>query len=427
MRATQPEAIRAAVYARFSTEHQNERSTDDQIDLCKGYAKREGFAVVATYADKAISGASIHGRYDFQRMIQDAHAEKFDVIVVEAMDRLSRSLADLATLYDQLSFKGVRIFAVNEGEANTINVALRGLVAQLFREDNVHKVRRGMTGLIKQGLTAGGKAYGYKPDPANRGKPVIVESEATIVRRIFEDYAKGVSPKAICKRLNAEFVKPPRGKLWSPSTFHGSASRGTGMLRNPMYVGRIVWNKVHMVKDPNSERQGNIGILKRPKYLLSGLLKCGSCGSGMSRMGDDKSGRTRIRCSAHTNSGACADPKTFYADEVENLVISSLTQELSSPDQIRVYAERYIKARVARSAHENRRHAEIEARIAGIAKDNDQLLGLLMKGMGDQDAIDARMKVQGRERDDLKHELARLPRGSNIICTRPPSSRWPTS
>lgn len=315
----------------------------------------------------------MHGRHDLQRMVQDAHTGKFKVIVVEALDRLSRDIADMATLHKQLAFIGVRIIAVNDGEANTINVALRGLVAQLFREDNVHKVKRGMTGLIKQGLSAGGKAYGYKPDPANRGKPIIVKEEAAIVLRIFGDYAKGVSPKAICKRLNAEFVKPPRGKLWSPSALHGFASRGTGMLRNPIYVGRIVWNKVHMVKDPNTGRRvsrpnpesewktadapelrivpdelfeavqaqiagrshgsrpENVGIHKRPKHLLSGLLKCGACGSGMSRMGNDKSGRTRLRCSAHTNSGACPDPKTFYVDEVEHLVFDSLTRELASP------------------------------------------------------------------------------------------------
>ncbi len=451
------EMTRAAAYGRYSTDLQNERSTDDQFDLCKAFAKREGFEIVATYADKAISGASMHGRDGLRQMIKDAHAGKFNVIVVEALDRLSRDIADMATLHKQMAFIGVRIIAVNDGEANTINVALRGLVAQLFREDNVHKVKRGMIGLIKQGLSAGGKAYGYKPDTANRGKPVIVEEEAAIVVRIFEDYAKGVSPKAICKRLNAEFVKPPRGKLWSPSALHGFASRGTGMLRNPIYVGRIVWNKVRMVKDPNTgkrvsrpnpesewatadvpelrivpdelfeavqaqiagrshgKRQDNIGVHVRPKHLLSGLLKCGACGSGMSRMGDDKSGRTRIRCSGHTNSGACPNPKTFYADEVEELAIDSLAKELATPDQIKVYAERYIKSRIEQDGQENRRRAEIEARITAIAKDNDRLLDLLMKGVGDQDAIDARMKAQGRERDELKAELASLQVGSNVI------------
>lgn len=243
-----------------------------------------------------------------------------------------------------------------------------------------------MTGLIKQGLSAGGKAYGYRPDPANRGKPVIVPEEAAIVRRIFEEYASGISPKAICRKLNAEYVRPPRGKLWAPSALIGFKARGTGMLRNPIYVGRIVWNKVRMVKDPStgkrvsrpnpesewqtaeapelriipddlfnfnavqaqlrdrahSGRKDNMVAQRRPKRLLSGLLKCGACGSGMAVAGKDKSGRTRLRCSAHTNSGACPDPKTFYLDDVEDLVVNSLAHELATPERIQSYAKRYI-------------------------------------------------------------------------------------
>lgn len=458
------EPIKAAIYSRYSTDLQNERSTEDQIDLCKAFAKREGFTVVAAYADKAVSGASMHGRHDLQRMMQDAYAGQFKVIIVEALDRLSRDMEDMAGIYKRLSFHNIEIIEVHGGKANTAMVGMKAMFAQMFREENVHKVRRGMTGLVKQGRSAGGKAYGYRPvkrfdeygEPI-RGELEIVPEEAAVVVRIFEEYAKGVSPKAICKRLNADHVKPPRGKLWSPSALHGFASRGTGMLRNRQYVGELVWGKVHMVKDPNTgkrvsrpnpeseqtrrdvpelrivsdelfeavqaqiarrshdKRQGNMGIHRRPKRLLSGLLKCAACSSGMAVAGVDKSGRTRLRCSAHTNSGACPDPKTFYLDDVEELVISSLAEELATPDQIKVYAERYIKARIEECSYENRRRAEIEARIGAIAKDNDRLLDMLMKGIGEQDAIDARMKAQGREKDKLKQELVNLPVASNII------------
>ncbi|WP_374708695.1 recombinase family protein [Shinella sp. CPCC 101442] len=148
----------------------------------------------------------------------------------------------------------------------------------------------------------------------------------------------------------------PRGKLWSPSTLIGSAERGSGILQNPIYIGHLVWNKNRMVKDPDTGRRvsrsnppsewehasipelriisdhlfeavrqqltgrsinnGEIGSQRRPKRLLSGLLKCGACGSGMAVSGLDKTGRTRLRCSAHVNSGACTAPKTFYLDDV---------------------------------------------------------------------------------------------------------------
>lgn len=173
--------------------------------------------------------------------------------------------------------------------------------------------------------------------------------------------------------------------------------------------------QAQLVGRAQTAKGGSIRSNNRPKRLLSGLLKCGACGSGMAVAGVDKSGRTRLRCSAHTNSGACSDPKTFYLDEVEWLAISSLTKELATPDLIKLYAERYLKARIADDANENRRRTEIETRIAAIAKDNDRLLDLLMAGKGDQDAVDARMKEQGRERDDLKQQLARLPKGRSII------------
>jgi len=221
---------------------------------------------------------------------------------------------------------------------------MRSIFSQLFREDNMHKVRRGMTGLIKQGLTAGGNAYGYQPDPANPGRPVILEKEAEVVERIFKDYEAGISPKQICYRLNGEHVKPPRGKLRAPSALYGNKDRGAGILRNPVYTGRLIWNKVHMVKDPDTskrvsrpnppsewlhadvpelriipdelfdavqaqlaarshtQRKDNVGAQRRPKRLLSGLLKCGYCGSGMSVAGTDKSGKVRLRCSAHTTA-----------------------------------------------------------------------------------------------------------------------------
>src|SRR5690606_4142407 len=104
-----------------------------------------------------------HGREALYNMLQDAHAGKFDVIVVEALDRLSRDMEDLAGMYKRLTFHGIEIRAVHEGTVNTILVGLRGIIGQLYREDNVHKVRRGMSGLIRQGLYAGGRAYGYRP------------------------------------------------------------------------------------------------------------------------------------------------------------------------------------------------------------------------------------------------------------------------
>ncbi|WP_320198541.1 recombinase family protein [Agrobacterium sp. rho-13.3] len=448
--------LTAAVYARFSTDLQNERSTQDQIDLCTSYARREGLHIVSTFQDQARSGSSMHGRDGLHQLLDAAHRGLFQVIIVEALDRLSRDIEDLAGIYKRLSFAGIKLLAVHEGEANTVLIGLRGLVGQMYREDNVHKVRRGMTGLIKQGLTAGGRAYGYRSDPANTGKPTIVEQEAIIVRRIFTEYQSGNSPKAICRRLNAERITAPRGKKWAPSALIGSEERGSGMFRNQIYVGRIIWNKVRMVKDPDTgkrvsrpnpesewhiaeapelrivpaelfesahrqlksrshtNRKDNMAVHRRPKRLLSGLLVCGACRSGMAVAGVDKSGKTRLRCSAHTNSGSCPAPKSFYLEEVEEMVISSLTRELASPEKIFTYAKTYMEKRHADAAYENRQRNQIESRLLAIEKDNALLLDWMLQGVGDHDSLAAKMKSQGQEKDSLKVELRALPASTNV-------------
>ena len=449
--------IRAAVYARFSTDLQNEKSAEDQIVLCRTYAANKGFQVVAAYADKAKSGASMVNRDELLTMLDDAKAGRFDVIVVEHLDRLSRDMADMATIKKQMDFLGVRILTVHGGEVSTLTVGLEGIVAQKMRDDNVEKVRRGMEGLLRAGKTAGGRAYGYTPDPANRGAPIIVPEQAEIVRRIFQEYHDGKSPKAICRDLNAEGIDAPRGKLWAPSALYGFASRGTGMLRNPIYKGLIVWGKVTMLKDPytgkrisrpkpKSERLSaeapeleivppplfdavqaqlearamagtgkNVGKQNRPKMLLSGLIKCAACGSGMSVFGHDKSGRKRIRCSAHTNPGSCPNPQTFYLGDVEALVIDTLADELATEEQVNRYARAWLEGRHKEAAKDVARRAKAETRLKAIAKELDNITRLLMKGIGDEQALDAASKELGAERDRLKAELDKEPPASNIV------------
>jgi DNA invertase Pin-like site-specific DNA recombinase len=103
-------------------------------------------------------------------------------------------MEDLAGLHKRLSFMGIEIRAVHEGQVNTVLVGLRGLVGQLYREDNVHKVRRGMAGVVRDGRHAGGRAYGYRPVPGQPGQLEKIEEEADVVRRIFREYVSGYHP-----------------------------------------------------------------------------------------------------------------------------------------------------------------------------------------------------------------------------------------
>ncbi len=452
---------RAVIYARFSTDLQNERSVEDQVLLCRTYASREGFEVVGLHEDRARSGASILGRDGLLELLEGARARKFNTVVVEALDRLSRDMEDLAGIHKRLTFLGIEIRAVHEGLVNTVLVGLRGLVGQLYREDNAHKIRRGMAGRIGQGLNAGGLAYGYAPTPGDKGKRRIVEGEAAIVRRIFGEYVAGRTPRDISRDLNREGVRPPRGRTWNASTINGNLQRGAGILQNELYMGRLVWNKVRMVKDPDTGRRVSrpnaksewqsadvpeLAIIsselfhatrqrkeargrthpncqRRPKHILSGLLRCGSCGSGMSTNGRDKSGRIRIRCSAATESGACPDPKTFYLETVEKAVLSGLSAELRHPHVIAEYVKTYHEERRRLAKERDARRARLERRLGEIGREIDRLVDGIAKGIGDPHDLGARMNVLSTERKELSAEFevgaaARQRRSAASSCSR---------
>src|SRR5690606_39748332 len=98
---------RAAIYTTFSSDRQNERSCDDQDALCTAWAERQGLSVTASYQDAAISGASTINRFGLASLMRDARAGRFDVVLCEALDRLSRDQADLARIKKGLAFLGL--------------------------------------------------------------------------------------------------------------------------------------------------------------------------------------------------------------------------------------------------------------------------------------------------------------------------------
>lgn len=439
--------LRAVLYARFSTDLQNERSIEDQISLCRSYAARENLEIINVFEDRARSGGSILGRDGLLALLSQAREKRFDVVVVEALDRLSRDMEDLASVYKRLTFLGIRILAVHEGVVNTVLVGLRGLVGQLYREDNAHKVRRGLAGRVNQGLIAGGLTYGYAAVPGEGGKRLIVESEAAVVRRVFEEFVGGRTPRDIAYGLNRDGIASPRGSSWNASTINGNPQRRTGILHNELYVGRLVWNRVRMIKDPDTGKRisrlnpkavwqsadvPELAIIsrglfdsaqerkearsvshpshqRRPKHALSGLLRCGVCGAGMSANGKDKSGRIRIRCSGAIERGTCPDPRTFYLETVENAVLSGLKAELRRPDVIAVYVRTYHDERQRLASEATANRARLERRLAANEREAEKITDYLIKGIGNVARLDARAKELMAEEQALRRELAAAP------------------
>ncbi len=340
--------MRAVIYARYSSDQQRDASIEDQIRVCRGHIDKQGWTCTQVYSDRAVSGATVL-RPGYQALLEDARAKEYDVIVAEALDRLSRDQADIANLYKQLSFLDIQLVTLAEGEITELHVGLKGTMNALFLKDLAQKTRRGLEGRVRQGKSGGGLCYGYdvvreldaKGEPIRGGRR-INEPEAEVVRRVFRDYAAGKSPRAIAIELNAECIPGPHGGAWGQSTINGNRQRGIGILNNELYIGRLVWNRQRFVKDPTTgkrqarpnppeawvieevadlriidhdlwqaakARQGDLKVPKRPKpgepgfwdrrrprYLMSGLVRCGFCGGGYSMIS-----QTLMGCSAARN------------------------------------------------------------------------------------------------------------------------------
>jgi hypothetical protein len=135
-------------------------------------------------------------------------------------------------------------------------------MSQLFLSDLREKTWRGMLGRARAGRVPGGRAYGYdivEPEgggrKGNRGERRINVAEAAIVRRIFREFAAGISPREIAKRLNKEKIKAPDCRFWNDTTIRGQRDRGTGILNNPIYIGRLEWNRTSYVKNPRTGKR----------------------------------------------------------------------------------------------------------------------------------------------------------------------------
>ena len=379
--------MRAAIYARYSSANQRDASIEDQVRTCKAHIKHERWSLAGTYTDHAISGATTL-RPGYQKLLEDARSGSFDVVLSEGLDRLSRDLEDIAGLFKQLSFAGIKIVTLAEGEISELHVGLKGTMNALYLKDLAQKTRRGLEGRVRAGRSAGGLCYGYDvvDEYDGRGERVhggrrINPVEADIVVRIFEEFAAGMSPRAIAKRLNREGTAGPRGGTWAPSTIYGNWRRGTGVLNNEMYIGRLVWNRQTFVKDPTTGRRQarlnpsnewvieNVPDLRivsedlwqavktrqktarrviaqgggirserarRPAYLLSGLIKCGVCGGGFSIIREKTYG-----CSAAKNKGTCSNRATIKRDLLEESVLAGLKDNLMEPELVKEFVSEY--------------------------------------------------------------------------------------
>jgi len=261
--------MRAAIYARYSSENQRPESIEDQIAACRRLACQRGFSVLEdhVYADQAQSGAR-RDRQGLSGLVDAAKSGQFDVVLVDDLSRLARDNYLMLSVIAELHFEGVRVVSVADGldsedEEATLGIQIRGIFNELQLRDLKKKTLRGQRGQNERGFSVGERTFGYKSVPVGtirmdkKGRPrpegyrmEIEPREAAVVLRIFKAYADGLSLTRIVRMLNEEEV-PGRmrsAKGWSPAT----VSR---LLDNEKYVGRWVWNKTESRRDPRTGRR----------------------------------------------------------------------------------------------------------------------------------------------------------------------------
>ncbi len=423
--------LRCAAYARYSSDLQSPLSIEDQLRICREYARSRGFVFLEEhiYVDEALSGVGAD-RPGLGRLLDAAlsHARPFDIILLDDSSRLARNTKDALTFFERLNFAGIRLIAVSQGidsdnEQAHVLVTVHGMVDSLYVKELAKKTHRGLEGLMLRGQHTGGRCFGYDsvPVPGATGKQLVIhESEAAVVRRIFEMSADGQSLKTIAKTLNRECVPPPRPRAgkryatWCPTCIRA-------MLRRDLYAGKVIWNSSRFVKTPGTnkrvrrarpesewrivphpelqivsdelwrrvrERQDNLkatygvregGGILMPRsatspYLLSGILKCGVCGanliivSGYSSYGH----YPKYGCSQHFNRGACSNAVTVRRDWIEERLLDELQNQVLKREAIEYVLDEF-------GAHVKDAFANLSNQLAQMRERKQKLEGELRR------------------------------------------------
>jgi site-specific DNA recombinase len=351
------EAKRVAIYCRVSTHDQGRgdfSSLNSQESILRKYCQDKGWTVYDVYSDTK-SGASLE-RAELNRLLVDAAGQKFDVIAITKLDRISRSVKDFLELDTRLQALGIDIVVATQNidTTNPSGKMMRNILlsfAEFERDMIAERTREKLYSQAQKGYWGGGNVpLGY--DVKDK-KLVINQQEADLVRRIFTDYLGMPSAGKIATKLNQEGYRAKRRISKSGNTRDGGIfTKDTikRILRNPIYTGLIQYKKeqfqgLHerIVDDQLFEkiqqRLAESATDPRATYedselALLGIISCGHCGSQLTTSSTTKSDTGKkyyyYKCSRafHTTKAHCPS-KDLKADEIE-LFIRKLVSHISS-------------------------------------------------------------------------------------------------
>lgn len=254
---------RVGIYARYSTDQQNPASIETQLDLGASFIAERGWKLCGTFVDAGVSGASFETRPGLQAALTGAREGAYNVLLCLTLDRLSRDLEHSAKVLKLLHFHEIELWTVHgSSQVSSMELGLRAVLNNEMLEQVRYRTREGMKTVAKKGRVPGGICYGYSikrvigadGDPI-RGLREINADEAAVIVWIFKQYVKGLSPDTIAEILNGQGIPGPRGQVWRGTAIRGHRRRGTGILNNQMYIGRLVFNRLAYRKNPVTDRR----------------------------------------------------------------------------------------------------------------------------------------------------------------------------
>ena len=349
---------KAAIYARYSSSGQREESIEGQVRECKAFAERNNIIIVKIYADKATSGTSTEKRLQFQQMMRDSEKGIFDAVICWKIDRFARNRYDSAMNKYKLKRNGIRLFyakeSIPEGPEGIILESVMEGYAEYYSENLSQNVKRGNYESALKCQTLGRKLLGYKKGP--EGTYEIDPETAPAVRYMFEQYSKGVGEVDIINQLNSMGYHTSTG---------GPFKRGsvTKIIKSERYLGiytyqdkiRIEGGLPALVSQEVFEQCQR--IIKRNRqapraakgnavgrYILTGKLFCGKCGSTMvAGTGTSRSGKKYgyYQCSAKMKHKC--DKKQVKKEWIEDLVIDKLIQIIHNDEFLNYVSDKVVE------------------------------------------------------------------------------------
>lgn len=341
----------AVIYARYSSDAQSEQSIEGQLRVCQKYAQDNGYLILDTYIDRAMTGTN-DLRPEFRRMIKDSEKKQFEIVLVYKLDRFSRNKYESTIHKKTLKDNGVKLISAMENIPDTPEgIILESLLEgmnQYYSAELAQKVNRGIRESWLKGNSTGGVCtYGYRVVDK---KYVIEENEAEIVREVFTKYAQGFKARAIAKDLQDRGIRRKDGRYlhakylyqllhnirYTGKTYHDGVEYDNIF---PRIITDEVWQKVCAINDDNK-----IAPSRKKEiydYILSGKLICGHCKERMS--GESGTGRNGIYyyylCLSKRRKKHLCTLKPIRKQELEDTVINTTVAMLKGGDNIHFIAE----------------------------------------------------------------------------------------